>query len=171
VDNAGDAIRSIGLFYLMLTPCGTVWSVDSLWQRWRGRRSGPMFIHPWPLRLLLLQMMVMYGCNGLYKVFGDAWRAGDSLYYVLNDVTLTRFSYVQVPLPVWVMRVLTWTVLAWELSFPLLVCLRWTRTLALVFGAAFHLGIFVFLELGTFAAYALCLYLPFIAWERWPRRG
>jgi hypothetical protein len=71
IDNAGDLIRAIGWFYLMLAPSGAAWSLDSLWQRWRRRRTGPVFIHPWPLRLLVLQMMVMYGCNGLYKVPGD----------------------------------------------------------------------------------------------------
>jgi uncharacterized membrane protein YphA (DoxX/SURF4 family) len=170
IDNAGDQIRSITLFYLMLAPSGATWSLDSWWRRWRRRRSGPVFIHPWPLRLLLLQMMVMYGCNGLYKLFGESWQEGHSLYYVLNDITLARFSYVQLPVPVWLTRLLTWAVLIWELSFPLLICLRWTRTPALLFGAAFHLGIFASMELGGFAPYALCLYLPFIPWERL-RRG
>jgi hypothetical protein len=169
IDNAGDQIRAIVLFYLILTPCGAAWSLDSLWQRWRGRRTGPVFIHPWPLRLLVLQMMVMYGCNGLYKVCGQSWQDGNSLYYVLNDITLVRFSYVQMPVPVWITRLLTWTVLVWEITFPLSVCLRWTRTPALLFGASFHLGIFASMELGGFAPYALCLYLPFIPWERLTR--
>jgi hypothetical protein len=35
--NGGDRIRNIVLFYLMLTPCGAVWSLDSLLRR---KRSG-----------------------------------------------------------------------------------------------------------------------------------
>ena len=33
IDNAGDVIRGIVLFYLMLCPCGAVWSLDRLGQR------------------------------------------------------------------------------------------------------------------------------------------
>ncbi len=63
---------------------------------------------------------------------------------------------------------MTWTVLAWEISFPLLVVMsRWTRVAALLFGVAFHLGIGLTMELGFFAPYALCLYLPLAPWEWW----
>jgi hypothetical protein len=169
IENAGDTIRCIVLFYLMLSPCGAAWSVD----RWRDRRrglgaalAGPVFVHPWPLRLLFVQMVLMYFCNGLFKLFGYQWREGSSLYYVLCDPVLTRFSFVQLPVPYVVTQVLTWAVLAWEVGFPLWVGLRWTRTLALGFGVAFHLGIWVSMELGSFVPYTLTLYLPLVPWDR-----
>jgi hypothetical protein len=43
---------------------------------------------------------------------------------------------------------------------------RWTREIFLVFGALFHLGIWVSMEIGGFAPYMLCLYLPLLPWER-----
>ncbi len=166
IDNAGDTVRTIALFYLMLCPCGAAWSLDA------RRRPGPVLVYPWPLRLLFLQMVFIYFCNGVHKATGRDWPAGDSLYYVLGDLTLARWSYAQVPLPYALTRVLTWLVLSWELSFPLLVCWRPLRRVALVFGAAFHLGIGLSMELGGFPWYMLCLYLPLLPWERWrgPRR-
>ena len=65
---------------------------------------------------------------------------------------------------------MTWAVLVWEAGFPLLVSLRWTRTVTLLFGVLFHLGIGLSLELGGFAFYMMCLYLPLVPWERFADR-
>jgi uncharacterized membrane protein YphA (DoxX/SURF4 family) len=171
IDNAGDQIRGIALFYLVLTPCGAVWSVDHWLRRRRGGDAGPVLIYPWALRLLFVQMVLIYWLNGLYKLTGDDWLNGDSLYYVLSDVTLTRVSYSQFPMPYRLTQVLTWSVLVWEAGFPLWVALPWTRKAALLFGVAFHLGIFLSMELGGFVPYMLTLYLPLVPWERWVGRG
>jgi hypothetical protein len=192
IENAGDEVRGILLFYLVLTPCGAVWSVDRwLSRRWQGRAE-PVFIHPWALRLLFVQMTAIYFCNGLFKWDGEHWRSGSSLYYVLGDLTLARWSYAALPLPFALTRLLSWAVLVWEVSFPLLMlapwlvggvgrlpfvphwlveplvtALRWLRILALGFGALFHLGIWLALEIGLFPPYMLCFYLPLLPWERW----
>ena len=171
IDNAGDTIRGITLFYLMLCPSGAAWSVDRIIQRRRLGTTFPAYVWPWGLRLLFIQLVLIYFMNGLYKVTGTNWLAGDSLYYVLCDLTLTRFSFAQLPIPFVVTQVSTWLVLAWELSFPLLVLFRRTRWLALAIGVAFHLGIFATMELGGFVPYVLCLYLPLLPWERWADGG
>src|SRR5262249_37591619 len=135
-DNAGDQVRNIALFYLMLCPCGAAWSLDSLWARWLGRHDfwlsrflgrppGPVYVSPWALRLLLIQMAYIYCFNGIYKAFGEEWRRGNSLYYVLNDLTLARWSYARFPIPVALTRLMTKTVMFWEITFPLWLLLPW----------------------------------------------
>ena len=164
LNNAGDTIRLILLFYLMLCPCGATWSVDALWQR----RKGPVYVHPWPLRLIFVQMIFIYCMNGIYKIFGDSWMEGNSLYYVLSDASLNRFSPHQLLLlPMMLTRLMTWSVVVWETTFPLLVLWKWSRRVALIFGVLFHLGIFATMELAFFVPYALCMYLPLFPWERW----
>jgi hypothetical protein len=207
--NAGDMVRGIILFYLMLCPCGAAWSLDAWWRRryrWRLDRSPdgtltglsllrrkeplaePVYIHPWPLCLLFVQMMVIYLYNGINKAGGDAWRDGTSLYYVLGDLTLARWSSAQVPLPLWLTKVLSLTVMWWELLFAPVMCVPWrrlgeraqksrwrairllspllrhSRTTFLLFGVGFHVGIWVSMEIGFFAPYMLCLYLPLVPW-------
>jgi hypothetical protein len=165
IDNGGDVVRGIVLFYLMLCPCGAAWSVDAwLWRR-RHPNLGPVFVYPWALRLLFVQMIFIYWCNGVEKFAGVDWREGNSLYYVLSDLTLARWSYAQVQVPWGLTRGLSWIVLTWELLFPLFMVWRWSRIVALWMGALFHLGIWVNLELGFFGPYMLCLYLPLIPWE------
>jgi hypothetical protein len=162
--NAGDTVRIIVLFYLMLSPCGAVWSVDAWLQRRVG--AGPVYVAPWPLRLLFVQLVAIYFFNGVFKLAGKGWHEGNVLHYVLADPAQTRWSYAELPLPWWGAQALTWTVLAWEILFPLLVLMPMTRTLALVMGVLFHLGIGVSIELGFFPFYMLSLYLPLLPWER-----
>jgi hypothetical protein len=171
IDNAGDTIRGIVLFYLIISPCGAVWSVDS-WLRQRfSRKPRPaeaaVEVSPWPMCLLFMQLVVMYFMNGLYKVFTADWRLGRTLYFVLNDTTLTRFAFTELPITYQMTKWLTWSVLAWELSFPVLAINRYTRILALVFGVGFHLGIGISMDLGFFVPYALSIYLIFVPWEKW----
>jgi hypothetical protein len=169
VENAGDTVRTILLFYLMLCPCGAAWSLDA-WLL-RGRRGpGPFLVHPWPARLLLVQLACIYFRNGVHKAVGHDWPAGDSLYLVLGDLTLTRWSYAWLPLPYLLTRLLTWLVLAWEFLFPVLLLWPRLRLPVLCFGVVFHLGIWLSLELGGFSPYMLCMYLPLLPWERWADR-
>jgi hypothetical protein len=182
IDNAGDEIRYIMLFYLMVCPAGAVWSIDA----WLGRRfgvkatraigglaafawaclvmllvlqlvptvsdlaarlllvscgvisavavwawwvprplRGRIFVYPWALRLLFVQLIFIYFCNGLFKATGADWNRGDSLYYVLGDLTLTRWSFAQFHLPYWLTKLFTHAVLIWEVGFPFLVVLPW----------------------------------------------
>jgi hypothetical protein len=166
IHNAGDTVRVITLFYLMLTPCGAVWSMDAwLWRR--QPKPGPVFVAPWALRLLFVQLVLIYFFNGVFKLAGADWKAGTVLHYVLADVSQTRLPFAQWGLPDGLLRVLTWAVLAWEVGFPLLVLLPATRTAALVFGVLVHLGIGFAIELAVFPLVMLCLYLPLVPWERW----
>ena len=79
------------------------WSIDA-W--WKGTKN-PVWVHPWPIRLLFTQMIFIYFMNGVYKLCGVTWREGNSLHYVLGDLALTRFSQTWLPLPIVVTRLLT----------------------------------------------------------------
>ncbi|MGH7773777.1 MAG: HTTM domain-containing protein [Candidatus Binatia bacterium] len=183
--NAGDRVRVVELFYLMLCQSGAVWSLDHWWRRTKLKKDQdsrenqvsagePVFIHPWPLRLLFVQMAVIYFFSGFFKLMGSQWRSGTSLHYILADLGWTRFSHAHLPLPYWATRLLTWSVLIWEIGFPILVLSSITRTITLWIGVAFHVATAISLELGTFPLYMLCFYLPLIPWERyvdrWRRR-
>jgi hypothetical protein len=165
--NAGDNVRLILLFYLMLSPCGAAWSVARWWERRTSGDDRPGYIHPWPVRLLLLQMMAIYLVNGLYKFGGEAWRSGEIMHQVLANVQWTRFSYEQLPLAPGAIAAMTWSTLVWELGFPIFVMTPKLRAPTLWIGVLFHLGTAVLLKLGMFPFYMLCLYLPFVAWEKW----
>ena len=105
--------------------------------RLKRRPPGPVYVHPWPICLIFVQMIFMYWINGLSKLFGETWLDGSSLHYVLGDIALTRFSQVAWPIPFYLTCLLSWTVLAWENLFPLLVLFKWPRGWPSAWGCCF----------------------------------
>ncbi len=167
IHNAGDTIRNIILFHLMLCPCGAAWSLDA-WLKKRALHApcSPVHVYPWAVRLLFVQLVVIYFFNGLYKLASPHWLAGDVLYWVLANPMWARWSYAELPTPDFVTQLATWITMAWELLFPLLVLRPRSRAFALWLGVVFHVGILVSMELGAFPLYMMCLYLPEAPWER-----
>jgi len=162
--NSGDRIRHFLLLLLIFVPSDAAWSL-----RRRPRTSeGTTLVSGWPMRLMLLQMMLMYFMNGYYKMLGRMWWDGSVMWYVCLDVAWARWSAPAIPY--WVYQGLTWFALIWEVGFPLWVGRKPTRVPALLFGVAFHLMTFFHLEIAAFPLYALCLYLPLAPWERLARR-
>ncbi|MFQ3593180.1 MAG: HTTM domain-containing protein [Gemmataceae bacterium] len=183
--NGGDSLFRLGLYFLLLSPAGATWSVDA-WLRARGKRPAlpqpltrPRWIEPWSVRLMQIQLALMYLFTGLTKLAdarpdaqwgwwrprGD-WLDGNALYWVLNDVALTRWSFAQFPVPLFACKLLTWATLFFEIFFPLLVLFGWTRGVTLLFGVALHLGILFTMEIGWFSQVTLCWYLLFVRGEQ-----
>jgi hypothetical protein len=159
--NSGDLVRQHLLFFLMLTPCGAAWSLS----RPRGMPAGTKrAVYPWAMRLLFLELIVIYFFNGIYKLaFGSNWQSGTVMHYVLHTPGWARWS-PPVHIPEWFSVGMTYFVLGWELLFPFCMLVRPLRTAALVIGASFHVVTCFNLEIGPFGLYALCLYLPLLPW-------
>src|SRR5262249_44951632 len=86
---------------------------------------------------------------------------------------MSRWSYAQLPLPLWVTATMTYVSVWWEVLFPLLVLFDATRRWALWFGLAFHVGIYSMIEVGWFSFYTMAYYgvwVPDRFWARW-RQG
>jgi hypothetical protein len=176
VINGGDDLFRTGLFYLLLAPSGAAWSLDRL--RRRQVPAGPPTVPAWPVRLAQIQICAVYFFTGLVKLVEDGsvggdWISGEAVYWVLNDVSITRWPYAWLPVPLAVCRLLSWGTLVFEIGFPLFVLSRRLRPWLLAGGVAFHLGILAATEVGWFSPYALCWYALFVpgeALERLARR-
>jgi hypothetical protein len=186
--NGGDDTMQVGIFLVLLSPCGRALSVDAWLARRRGKLApGPAYVYPWSLRLMQIQLCVIYASTGLVKVKGECdcpdpwwdvttikfagtWWDGTSIHNVLNYVTMSRWSFAQLPLPFWLTRLMTYTCVWWEVLFTPLVLHRWTRKWTLWFGVAFHLGIWFTIEVGWFSFYTLAYYGAWIPGEFWDRR-
>ncbi len=182
---SGDDVLMVTLFLLIFAPCGRALSLDALKLRRRGLLQGPAWVAPWSVRLLQLQLCLIYCTTGLAKLvparysdgttadwFTGTWWDGTSIHYFLNDAVLWRFSYAQIPVPLWLTMPMTYVTVCWEVLFPLLVICRRTRPMALFVGIMFHLGILVSAEVGWFAFYTLALYgvwVPDSFWRRFDR--
>jgi uncharacterized membrane protein YphA (DoxX/SURF4 family) len=179
--NGADDVLMVGLFWMMFAPSGQALSLD---RRRELRKLGPAAPDPpltpaWPLRILQIQLCMIYLSTGLAKLvrvhepFVGTWWEGTSLHYVLNDTTMGRRSFAALPLPFWLTAAGTYFSVGWEILFTPLVMMPWTRKWNLWFGVFFHLGIYLTIEVGWFGLYTTSLYALWTSdgfWERWRHR-
>ena len=147
------------LFCLVWADTGRVLSLDA----WRRReRDDGVKTAIWPLRLLRIQVGLIYFSSGLMKLLGESWRDGTAVRYTLETNAFHRFPTS--PLVQWesLLTGITYATVVWELLFVVLILNRRTRVPTLWFGVLMHVGMAITLELGTFSAVMLTAYLAFL---------
>ncbi len=180
--NGGDDTLQVALFLLLLSPCGEALSLDAWRRRRQGLVTGPVWVKPWSLRLIQLQLCLIYCTTGLVKLQGTHWMQGPfldwfqgtwwdgkSIHYVFNITNRSRWAYAQFPVPLWITMPMTYASVWWECLFPLLMLNRWTRRLALTMGVLFHVGISVVIEVGFFGFYTISFYGVWTSDRFWNR--
>jgi hypothetical protein len=170
----GDAALRLVIFYLGFAATGNAWSFDSLRRdRAGGRRATPPEPAPiWPLRMIQVQICLLYFTTGLAKAHGIEWIRGTAMDLALMNPSFVRYDLsflVNQPILHGMLRLCTWTVLYWEIAFPLLVCFRPTRWVALWIGLLTHGGIILFLQIHWFGYIMLASYLSFFDDAFFPR--
>jgi uncharacterized membrane protein YphA (DoxX/SURF4 family) len=165
VFNSGDlALRVVALF-LMMAPAGAGLSVD----RWRKARrgQGQFWEFParamWPVRLMQVQLTIVYLSTLWAKAGGTTWREGTAVSYALRVGFLNRLAVPDVLSRSLLMsNLLSYGTLAVELALAVLVWNRRARPWVLLLGVAFHLAIDYALRVGFFSYAMFVLYLAFI---------
>ncbi|MBM4317227.1 MAG: deoxyribonuclease HsdR [Deltaproteobacteria bacterium] len=168
--NSGDTLLRIYLFFLMVTPSGATFSVDSLIrQRKSGNRFEQIQIVPWGLRLIQIQLCFLYISTVFWKLKGDAWIDGIAVYYTLG---LEEFQHLPLPAfahSLWFSQVLTWFTLAVEFSLGLLVWVKELRPYVLFLGLILHLGLEYSLNVPLFQWICLSGFLLFVEEATWKK--
>jgi hypothetical protein len=161
--NSGDTLLRGTAFFLMLAPAGASFSVDAALRRGRGALSEFPARAPWALRLMQVQLSVLYLSSAWSKVRGTTWNDGTALGYALGLDDLRRF-----PLPHFlldsagIMNALTWGTLVVEVSLGVLIWNRALRPYVIAAGLALHLGIDYSLRVGFFGLAIVVSYIAFV---------
>lgn len=162
VFDSGDSLLRVIALYLALAPAGASLSFD------RARRSGEHFWEfplraPWALRLMQIQLSVIYLATVWAKARGSTWTDGTAVSYALRVSDLNRF-----PVPhalthsVLVSNLLTYGTLSIEFALAVLVWNRAARPWVLGLGVALHLGIEYSIRVGFFTLAMFVLYVAFV---------
>jgi hypothetical protein len=162
VFDSGDGLLRVIALYLALAPSGAALSLD------RARRARDRFWEfparaPWALRLMQVQLSVLYLATAWTKLRGTTWNDGTAVSYALRVGDLERF-----PIPhfvtdsVLVANLMTYGTLAIEIAIGVLVWNRRARPWVLGLGVALHLGIDYSMRVGFFTAAMFVLYLAFV---------
>lgn len=162
--NSGDRLLTILLFFGMFAPLGATYSLDGLSARRRGRLpSGPVQGAYWAVRLMQIQICLMYFWSTFYKIRGEVWASGEALYWVLRNLERVRWPLPSVLSDTMLgVNFLTYGTLLVEMLFPVLVWPARTRALMLACGLVLHLGMEYALTIGIFQYVVLASYLLFL---------
>jgi hypothetical protein len=146
IGNSGDALMRILSLYVMLAA-------------FAPRAT-------WPLRLIQIQLSLIYIGTVWAKLRGITWPDGDAVSYAFRLEDLARFPAPDVGQSLFVTHVLTWGTLVLEASIGVLVWVRRLRPWVLLAGVCLHLGIEYRLRVGFFSWAMLTTYLAFVPGER-----
>ena len=145
---------------MLLGPCGAALSLDR--RRTAGSFWSAQIRAPWVLRLMQVQLSLIYLSAVREKFAGATWNDGTAVSYALRLPDLAAF-----PVPAWLstdpllMNLATWGTLAMELALGILIWSRRWRWCVLAGGIVMHTLILLGLAVAFFtvAIFVLCIAL------------
>jgi len=158
--NSGDALVRIEALFIAISPCGAALSLDQ--RRTTGSFWSAQTRPNWPIRLLQVQLSIIYIAAAQVKLSGEPWLHGTAVSYVLRLEDMQR-----VIAPEWfatnalAMNMLTWGTIAVELAVGILVWFPRFRPWVLAAGVLMHLLIDAYVQIGIFS-YAM--FVMYFAW-------
>ena len=144
--------------YLMIAPCGSVYSIDAWLRDRRAMKSnwlpGPdkSTLTTISTRVLQIHLCIVYLFGGISKLRGDMWWDGTALWFAAAS-----YEYQSMDLT-WIGRfplltaLLTHATIFWETFYCGLVWPRGTRPWTLAMAVLVHAGIGLFLGMVTFGS-------------------
>ncbi|MCB0490069.1 MAG: HTTM domain-containing protein [Cyclobacteriaceae bacterium] len=111
--------------------------------------------------LARIQLLLIYIFSGYDKLISAEWRSGAAIYSI-SQLKFFNNPYFHVELGEEISKVIGWSVILFELSFPLLVWFRPLRITMLILGVAFHLAIAIVIGLIDFAPVMVICYALFL---------
>jgi hypothetical protein len=184
---AADTVMRVFSFWLMFAPMNRHYAIDAVRERWmryrvtgsvgalRPDESGRMAF-ALPVRMLQLQLVLIYACTGYLKLIGDVWLSGDVLHYVrqLETLLLPGGVWLYSVLPEWALKAGSYYALFAEVAIPiLLVFPLWSRRLrlaAFVLALGLHGGIALTMAIPDFSVVMLIGFALFFEPD-WLERG
>ncbi len=148
--NSGDVILRDLTLLLAFTPTGAALSLDRYRRLGRDGLYGAGMVAPWGMRLVQLQVMVVY-LFAFWSKSGDEWIRGVAVSTALRLQDLQRIGQIDVLVEnIWVVAALTWGTLIVELMLGTLLWYKPLRPLLIVLGVLLHVSIDGLMLVGFF---------------------
>lgn len=161
--NNGDILMRVLGIYLFISPANRSFSVDN-WIRYRKKKAWKPYWagEMWPLRLMQIQISLMYLSTFWYKCLGEKWLDGTAVYYATR---VESFVYLPIPFVLdqaWSLKLLTWGTLFIEVFLGICLWIPRLRIWAISLGIALHLSILLSMNILIFQLIAMSSYLLFL---------
>lgn len=171
LNNAGDVIMKMMLFWSLFLPLAKVFSIDSALRTTKDKIKDYKY-YSLPNVFFLLQLCMMYWVSIVTKNTPDWMKTQDAVYYALH---IDQFAK---PLAVWarqfvgLTRVFTFYTLFIEIAGPLFALTPfkwgWLRFISAALMINLHIGLFFTLEIGFFPWVCIVSWIAFFPtcfWE------
>lgn len=156
--NSGDRLFMIIAFLAAFMPLSQRFSVDAWLRKRRGGAAPTMSV--WGQRLVCLQIAYVYVNSVTAKIGNAGWYGGSALRDVLASPVFAEWPrYMEVGPLIWF---LTYSTLAFELGFPVLVWFKRMRPWLLLGGIVFHMSIDVVMVIPIFSYIMISTYAAFL---------
>jgi hypothetical protein len=165
VGNSGDGLIGNLALFCALAPSGVALSVDRL-RAAPGRFWEFPARAPWALRLIQIQLSIVYLSAVWQKLQGELWRNGTAVSFALRITDVHRFATPDfLTHPVVLSEILTFGTLALEAALGILVWNRAVRPWVLGLGILMHIAIDLSILVGFFSFAMIVCYITFIPAE------
>lgn len=122
------------------------------------------------LRLLQLQAALTMLASGGRKLAGDSWWGGYAVWIAVTNDAFANLPVGWLADNFWIVNVLTWFTVIFELAYPVLIWPRVTRPVMLAGALALHTGFGVMMGLYAFSLAMAVGHLAFVRAE-WLRKA
>jgi hypothetical protein len=156
-----DVIAALFMFYMMFTNSCERLSVLNFFKK-KTKFQESDFISSLMIRMMQVQISVIYGYTGWEKLKGGSWWDGTALWSVMANPQMTNFDFSFLRSVPWFIPIVAYLTIIFEVYFPVMVAWNKTRYIWLILGVFFHAGIGLFMGLGPFATAMMSTYFLFI---------
>lgn len=168
-----DQVMMLLLMYLMLAPCGSIYSVDA-WLRhnrekvgkrnsWWLPNAGPNSANQVATRLIQLHLCIIYLFGGISKLRGEMWWDGSALWYAIVNWEYQSIDAVWLGHYPTLLGALAHITIFWETFYCATVWPRFSRPWTIALAIAVHGGIALGLGMITFGLMMIVANLSFIS--------
>jgi len=161
-----DQINVLLVMYLMISPAGQCYSIDS----WRKKRNGKSQQTPavtisanLATRLIQLHLCIIYLFGGIGKMRGMEWWDGSASWFALANSEYQSLDMTWLASHHLALSAITHLTVFWETFYCLLIWPRLTRPVMLTLAIVVHGGIALCLGMVTFGCVMLIANLAFLS--------
>ena len=156
-----DQINAFLTLYLAVGNCGSRFSIDQWAKRGKGRGVDSVN-NTIATRLIQIHICLVYLFAGLGKLQGTTWWNGEAIWGTIASYEYQTLDLTWLSDHMWLVNLLTYVAVAWEVSYPFLIWPKLTRPIYLTLAVLVHLGIGFTMGMMTFGLIMLYGNLAFV---------
>lgn len=163
--SSSEMLMRLITILLIVSPCGHSLSLDSILGRFFPQFKKKKMWPVWALRLIQIQISVVYLWTVLHKLQGSTWLDGTAVYYATRLEGMANFSIPFMMNSIIFLKLASWGTLLIETALGTLIWTKKYRKPVIYGGILFHLVIEYVMSIPFFEWYMMALLVNFFTPE------